>query len=455
MLVVFTAITGLLIQTNTRTLRRNLINQSQAFASLATKPVGDTFVLYKDSGRIRIQQQVDTFTNLDANINNVAVVGSDGKVLFSQHPEYQNDSVNPETAASFNPTTEHNSRGNVTRIVYPYLEDFGLRRYSVVYWISSDSISASVRQNTISSLILGVTGLLISALLMVVFVNRLLLKPLSDVSQGAIDISHGALEKQIVLDRRDEIGDLANSINSMANALKSDIQKLQETDKLKTEFIMISSHNLRTPLTIMQGNIELLESLPAGTDIKPFLKSLKAGSSRLHDFAEGMLTISRIEAGGKTVDLQPNSLSPFLQKLAEDFGPLAEQKKISFHYDIPQSERLTLFGSSYLRAALWNILDNALKFTKESGTISLHVAYSQANVMLQIQDTGAGIEAEELKRLFTKFHRGTDAEAYNYEGVGLGLYLTKLIIDQHHGSIELTSEVGKGTTATVILPLLA
>jgi two-component system phosphate regulon sensor histidine kinase PhoR len=107
----------------------------------------------------------------------------------------------------------------------------------------------------------------------------------------------------------------------------------------------------------------------------------------------------------------------------------------------------------HLRSAIYNLLDNALKFTAEQGQIELSLAHVADAIQIVTKDNGVGIAPEEINKLFTKFHRGTSTLNYNYEGTGIGLYLTKLIITEHGGTIAVQSELGKGSTFTITLPL--
>ena len=109
----------------------------------------------------------------------------------------------------------------------------------------------------------------------------------------------------------------------------------------------------------------------------------------------------------------------------------------------------------HLRSALWNLIDNAIKFTHQGGTSSLDVAEADGKVLISVKDTGIGISPEEIPKLFTKFHRGTSVETYDFEGTGIGLYASKIIIEEQGGTITVKSEKDKGSTFTVILPIAA
>lgn len=140
LVAIFAAITLVIVRQNTTTLKANLIDQSKSFAALATQPIGDAFVLYKDSGTIHIQQQVQHFTDLDSNISQVEIIDTNGKQLFT------NNSANPikatsDAATSLSPSYLHDSNGNLIGIVQPYVENFGIHRYAVIYGISYRSVT--------------------------------------------------------------------------------------------------------------------------------------------------------------------------------------------------------------------------------------------------------------------------------------------------------------------------
>lgn len=257
LLVVFAITTFILVRDNTRRLQENLLNEAKAFASLATNPIGNSFIIYKDSGYSRIQEEIVRFTQNSPNITNVAVLGLDGQVLFTQKPGFEPQAT-PEQASSFESTLIYNDQGDLETIIAPLAEQFGLRRYAVAYEVSNEAIRTAQEQ-AIKSIALGsLIALLITIVTIYLLANRVLLMPLRKVSQEALAISAGHLDRQIRLEQKDEIGDVAAAVNKMATSLKQNIQELQDLDKMKTEFLTISSHNLRTPISIIRGFLENL-----------------------------------------------------------------------------------------------------------------------------------------------------------------------------------------------------
>jgi signal transduction histidine kinase len=134
---------------------------------------------------------------------------------------------------------------------------------------------------------------------------------------------------------------------------------------------------------------------------------------------------------------------------------LAQQKKLGWQFtnSVPDSVKLDL-SQANMRSALGNVIDNAIKFTKEGRSVHVSSKIEDGKLVFSVADTGIGIQPDEIPKLFTKFHRGTSTLTYDYEGAGVGLYLTKLIVGEHGGQITVNSEAGQGSTFIVYLPLV-
>lgn len=227
--------------------------------------------------------------------------------------------------------------------------------------------------------------------------------------------------------------------------------RLQAEDRLKREFIALSSHNLGTPLSIMQGSVQLIKTTDDPAQREQLLHMLENGIKRLGEFVDDMSAISTLEAGGK-LDARPVSVGAVIEPLLEETAAFSSAKRLAFHTKLHGNDAVVNGNQLWLRSCIRNLLDNALKFT-EHGTITLQTKIVEGAVRISITDTGIGIAKDEIPLLFTKFHRGTDFERYDYDGEGIGLYLTKLIVEQHGGRISVKSTLGKGTTFAVQVPL--
>ena len=453
LIIIFAVITGLLVAQNTNRLRQSLIEQSKSFAELATKPIGDTFVLYRDSGRVRIVQQIDRFSDLNPDVTNVRVVDVSGNELFSRENS-ENKPIDANLAASFEPQSIFDSPGNLTAIAQPYIEDTGAHRYSIIYDISSDRSQQDIKDVVRLIIYIAIGALLFSIAATAFLLNRLFLRPITELSRAANKISEGDLNQQIDSKRPDEIGELTRSVNAMAQSLKRDIVKLKEVDRLKSEFMMITSHNLRTPITVMEGYIEMLPAIKDEGELKNIKDALSASVLRLKIFAEDIMTISTIESGKVQMKREPADVKHLLDSLSKEFSLLASKKKLNWKFKNALPDKtIANISTSHVKSAIGNLLDNAIKFTPEGGSVSISAKAAGGQISIRVADTGIGIPNSEMPKLFTKFHRVGGTLQYDYEGVGIGLYSTKLIVSQHGGTVDVESTKGKGSVFSISLPV--
>lgn len=448
--LIFAVIAVILIRNDTMSLRSDLQDRSKAFATLATSPIGNAYATYQDSGTYLIGKQISTYQALDPTISDVTVVSLTGDVLYSTESAHAPASATD--ASSFGAIYKY-TNGTISQIIYPYIGPNGIHSYAIVYDVSSTEINKAVRSLAQSILIDSIIGLIISAAVMSYLVNRWFLLPIKRVRDQAMLIAAGNYAEAIKQDRTDEIGDLAGSVNHMAESLKADIQKLKEVDEIKTEFMMIASHNLRTPLTVINGYVSMAKSWALSTELKSMLESIEANSQRLGMFAEDLLTMSSIEAGKSIFIMEKTSVRQIMSHVVDEFKTLADEKIRNFSANITTEEIELTASPAHLRSAIWNLLDNALKFTGPHGQITLAVQRVGSDLQISVSDNGAGIAAAEMGKLFTKFHRGTSTLTYDYEGTGVGLYITKQIVTAHNGTIAVDSEPDKGTTFIITIPL--
>lgn len=450
--VMFTGVVVILVARTASSQRLTLNEQTKSFATLSTKPIGDTFILYKDSGEVRVAQQIAKFADLNPDITSISITDDTGNVLFTNSDE--TPSVTAAQAGTFEPIYQYQG-GVIQQVITPVIEDYGAHRYNIVFAVSDQRITDSIERTVAIILLLSGITFTLAIGLTYWLINKLFLSPVRSIRDKALSISAGDFNNQIQLRRNDEVGDLAAAINTMATSLHEDITKLEEADELKSEFISISSHNLRTPLAVIRGNIELLQSMDIPDNQKAVISDLQASAARLNNFIEDLLAISNMESGKlASYKMEPTGIRGLLQTIAADCEQLARQHNLQFSQTFYLGDEQVVMSQHLLRHALINLVDNAFKFTKE-GSVRLEAGIQGDTVVIKVIDTGIGISAQEQDKLFTKFHRGTDIMEYDYEGTGIGLYLTKLIIDDHKGTISVESTEGQGSTFTISLPLAA
>jgi NtrC-family two-component system sensor histidine kinase KinB len=228
---------------------------------------------------------------------------------------------------------------------------------------------------------------------------------------------------------------------------------LREIDRLKSEFIATASHELRTPLTSVQMGVHLLLEGAAGQlalKQQELLQACKEDCERLERLMRDLLDLSRIEAGKHAPQLAPVRVSDLISASAEGLRPQVEAKGLSFVSDVPADLPLALADRGQIERVITNLVSNALRHTNQGGEIRVSAVHRQGHVAISVKDTGQGIPSEYLAHIFEKFTRVPDAPSGH---AGLGLAISRRIVEAHGGKIVVQSEVGRGTTFTFTLPV--
>lgn len=449
LIVILSLIAYILITGARAGLTESLNRETKSFALAATQPIGEIYGRDQSDPALA-KTQIRKLADENSDVTDIAVISLRDLSQLSLSGNQLD--VSSQSILRDKPTTVTNSASQIILDIQPYFDADSQHVYSVAYQISGTSINNDIQRQETTILALMVLGLFLIAVATYASVKYLFLEPLNQLAESSEALVQGNFNISKFGNRSDEIGLVAVSINNMATALKSNITKLKELDVQKDEFIKIVSHNLRTPLTIIQSNAAFLDSSQLTPILKKMVQGIEDSARRLNLFSEQILTITDYEtgkAGGGL--LAETSLNEMLGGLGREYAELAKAKNITFKTEIQNGEIRFLSSQFLIAQAVRNLLDNALKFTPEQGTVELVANISQ-KIIIQVKDTGIGIKAEEIPKLFTKFHRGSDTLVYNYEGTGIGLYMVKLIIEEQKGAIRADSKLGEGTTFTIELP---
>lgn len=235
------------------------------------------------------------------------------------------------------------------------------------------------------------------------------------------------------------------------------VAELQSLDQAKTRFLASSSHDLRTPLTNIIGNVEIIQDAEAGPVTAAqasMLDAVSRNGRRLLSLIEDMLTISTIELGVFTSNLRPVDLGRLLPEPVDLILPSMQDSGITFDVRAPGEELMVNGDAGQLGRVLTNLLTNAVKYTPRGGRVTCTAAVEDDDAVLVVQDTGIGIPKDEQESLGTPFFRASNAVHREIQGSGLGLSIVRTVVGQHNGKLELESVEGVGTTVTVRIPLL-
>ena len=231
--------------------------------------------------------------------------------------------------------------------------------------------------------------------------------------------------------------------------LQQAYEKLKELDRAKTLFLSIASHQLRTPLSIIKGYVSYLLGEEKDKEKKNFLKNVYDANERLIHLVNDLLDISRLEAGRLELNLEKVDLKKLLEEIKNEMQPLAQKKKLQFLLKLPQKEVFLKTDKEKLKEVIFNLVDNAIKYTKK-GKVILSLKKKKEKVEIEVQDTGIGISKEELPYIFDTFQRGKQAQKFHPYGSGIGLFVVKELTSALGGKIEVESEPGKGSTFRLI-----
>ncbi|HZZ56333.1 MAG TPA: ATP-binding protein [Opitutaceae bacterium] len=278
---------------------------------------------------------------------------------------------------------------------------------------------------------------------------RRALRPVDLMTGKAELISHHNLDERLpVAPSGDELERLAEALNRM-------LGRLQDTLSNSKRFLADASHELRTPLTVVRGELENLAQDPRlAPDLADRVGSLLEEAERLSKIVERLFALSRLDAGEAQSEWVRFDLAGLAAGTADQMGLLAEDKRISLTCEAEAP--VPVEGDrARLKQVVVNLLDNAIKYTPEGGSIRLRVSALDGQAVLQVSDTGIGIPPEALPHIFERFYRVDQSRSRQPDGAGLGLAIIKSICKAHGGEIGVESAVGRGSTFRVRLPLAA
>jgi two-component system sensor histidine kinase BaeS len=277
-----------------------------------------------------------------------------------------------------------------------------------------------------------------SAIILSLIFSRKLTKPVKGLTEGVTAISEGNLKKRVTIQGEDEIGRLSHAFNRMA-------QTLETQESLRKKLTSNIAHELRTPLTIIRGELEGMMDGFIPKDEK-HLESLYAEIRRLMNILEGIDDLAKAEASSLALRKQPVELMTFLNNIVGRFQTTFHQKRVAL--ELHCEDGLVINADpDRLSQIIINLLSNALKATEKGGHVLIKAVRKDADLAIEVSDTGCGIEQKDLPFIFERFYKGKDGD------LGLGLTIVRELVDAHGGRIGARSEYGKGTSFTVFLPV--
>jgi two-component system sensor histidine kinase GlrK len=281
-----------------------------------------------------------------------------------------------------------------------------------------------------------------------IFLTKSITRPLGTLIDETRVISRGIFECNLKITAPPELAELGGAFNSMC-------QKLNAMDKMKSDFFATMSHELRTPLTSIKEGISLLQDGAGGAitdNQKKLLGILSEESKRLINLVNGLLDLSKMEAGMMTYHFEQVGLLPLIERTITEMIPLIEAKNISLETMLDDKIPSLRIDSERILQVLRNLIGNAIKFTPEGGRVGVSVQPLNHEVKVSVTDTGPGIPNENLSMIFEKFSQAKRMESNQIKGTGLGLAIVKYIITAHGGKVWAENRPSHGSSFTFVLP---
>jgi signal transduction histidine kinase len=298
----------------------------------------------------------------------------------------------------------------------------------------------------------GLIGLAISSLvglLGIFYLAYSMIRPLRELMDGIREISSDRLGTPLEVRSQDEFGELAHAFNEMSG-------RLRKEERMRSDFISMLSHEIRTPLTSIRESVNMIREEvmgPINSRQEKFLEIAGSEISRISDLLSHLMQASRLEPGLLNMQLEPIDPHTLVAECTNSIKLAAEAKNIELHIQVPPQLPPIVGDRKQLQQAMLNYLSNAVKFSEPDTRVTTGVTQDRANNRLSffVKDNGPGILDEDQAFLFNKYYRG-QRERERLEGVGLGLSIVKNIIESHHGTVWVNSQVGKGSTFGFTLP---
>lgn len=346
-------------------------------------------------------------------------------------------------------------QGRLRMVTYPVFED-GIPRYLVQVASDTHSLDQNMLQLRLL-LFISVPLAILAAALGGFFIAKKAFDPIARIIKTAQSISAEHLDERL------ETGKVDDEVTRLSKTLNAMFDRIEEAFRLQKQFTADASHELKTPLTILLGEMEVALSNPrTEKDYVETLRSAVEEIRRITNIVDELLTIARLESGQLRMQKKPIRLDELLLDAVSKTSIYASRRSININFEVhdrpaEESEEVFIEGDEdKLLSVFINLLDNAIKYSNDNTTIKVSLNTSESSAIVDITDKGIGIDAGDLPHIFDRFYRADKSRSSegSRRGTGLGLSISKYLIEAHGGDIKIQSEKGYGTTVSIRLPVL-
>jgi len=387
-------------------------------------------------------------TYLDTEIQ---VVSPDGKVLISSSSDTSSDAIQNfditvfgtsyyQTGIFFNTFQEE-----TLSVFSPITINYKVRGYVLIHKPVRDLIA--LKDGFINIAYMTLAVIFLCAFVLLGLFTCTVYIPIRKITRAARDYSEGNFDTQINIQTNDEIGYLAASLNYMATELST-----LEDDQRK--FIANVSHDFRSPLTSIKGYVEAIMdgTIPHEMQDK-YLNIILLETERLNKLTQSMLELNKYGARGTMLDISSFDINNTIKLVVQSFEGICQEKKISFELILTGHTSFVYADISKIQQVLYNLIDNAIKFSHPDSTITIETTEKNEKVFISVKDTGIGIPKDSIKKIWERFYKTDLSRGKDKRGTGLGLAIVREIISVHNENINVISTEGVGTEFIFTLPL--
>lgn len=403
-------------------------------------------------GTISLEDAKEHFHAASAYLNaEIWVINRDGQIMINSNGDSQLESIDSFSITSFG--TSYYQTGmffdtfqeDTLTVFSPITVNYKVRGYVLIHKPMHDLLAQKDSFLNISYMTLAL--IFLCAFVILGLFTYTVYIPIRKITKAARDYSEGNFETQIDIHTNDEIGYLAASLSYMAVELST----LEEDQR---KFIANVSHDFRSPLTSIKGYVEAIMdgTIPHEMQDK-YLNIILFETERLNKLTQSMLELNKYGAKGTMLDISSFDINNTIKLVVQSFEGTCQEKKISFELILTGQTSFVWADISKIQQVLYNLIDNAIKFSHPDSTITIETTEKNEKVFISVKDTGIGIPKESLKKIWERFYKTDLSRGKDKRGTGLGLAIVKEIISVHNENINVISTEGVGTEFIFTLPL--
>jgi signal transduction histidine kinase len=464
-----------------RAVQRNMERSARTYASLVSEPLVTKITFLGSSGKGILDQEVAQLRELNADVDRLEIVDVRGNVVLRSEDGsvvVYGDGVNApmindrgliREISGLDPSAQvvrEASGEKVYRVVAPVVDQWGVHHFSLVGTFRYAGVNRQLRNSLWLSALVLALALALTQWVSVTLASGIT-RDVERLRSGVMRIQEGHLDERVTVNSRDEIEELAEAFNLMADELLATIQRLREAnreletlDQTKADLVANVSHELKTPLTALRGYIELMTEGELGdlpTDAHRAAQICGKNVQRLSLRVEELVQLSRFERFTTLDSTRENvDIASMLEAVVDSFRPRIEEAGVEIRLDIEPGLDSIRLNPEQVERVFLNLFDNAVKFTPKRGIVSVaavsRTREGQPGVMVSVKDSGVGIPRTELVRIFDRFHQVDPSSRRRFGGMGLGLSLVRSIVEAHRGAVWAESTQGAGSTFFIWLP---